>query len=542
MSTLRWAVASGNWSSPATWNGGTVPGPGDDVRTNNFVVNLDQSISVDRLSNKNSTPAVNGGRFTFNPTFDLTVTVALGILLDDVQWGTSGDTFLLVSSGSGSLTINAPFLYGTFVTSGATVMLQSGYTGAVTINAVMYGGWRGPALYINTGATPSSVTINGNIFGPDVSGFSGNPSTLYINGTVPVMHIYGNVTGGIIGNAHSAIRWLSSSIDTVIHVHGDVKGGPGATAIGQNGIDCSPSFGSNTNFLYLYGKLTGTIAGNAVVSNGNAYIRASGAEMKSLGLYTAITHSAGGTPKPMRLSGSIAVTADGQLSVAGPFVAIAGEPLSITVLNDSNYPTNMNGTPVLLAQGSSGTDVPVAGNAAEVESRAVGTIFTVEEEDPNLVVLTLPSELDSTDVPEMADQINDVFAPPSAVISGWLTVTAKGILVMADTADANGSPDYVPVAGTVTLTPNTTKPLRQLSTGDILLTSVVVATFDSNGVMSFDGVSDVRVIAPQWSDLSNTAWKWQAEVRPGAGQSWSAWSVSFTGAPGATVNLSSLLT
>jgi hypothetical protein len=48
---LRVAVATGNWSNPATWNGGVLPNPGDVVASNNFTVTIDQNINVDILTN-----------------------------------------------------------------------------------------------------------------------------------------------------------------------------------------------------------------------------------------------------------------------------------------------------------------------------------------------------------------------------------------------------------------------------------------------------------------------------------------------------------
>jgi hypothetical protein len=48
---LRVAVASGNWSNPAIWNGGVLPNPGDIVASNNFTVTIDQNINVDSLTN-----------------------------------------------------------------------------------------------------------------------------------------------------------------------------------------------------------------------------------------------------------------------------------------------------------------------------------------------------------------------------------------------------------------------------------------------------------------------------------------------------------
>lgn len=125
---------------------------------------------------------------------------------------------------------------------------------------------------------------------------------------------------------------------------------------------------------------------------------------------------------------------------------------------------------------------------------------------------------------------------------GWLTITAAGILGLADSADVGAVPDALPVVGSVTLTPSITKPLRINSSGQILFVGTINAVFDVAGVLSYDGVSNVRIIAPQWSDLSNTAWRWTADIRPGSGQNWTPWSVSFTGSPGETVNLSSLIT
>jgi hypothetical protein len=48
---LRVAVANGNWSNTATWNGGVLPAVGDVVASNNFTVTIDQNINVDTLTN-----------------------------------------------------------------------------------------------------------------------------------------------------------------------------------------------------------------------------------------------------------------------------------------------------------------------------------------------------------------------------------------------------------------------------------------------------------------------------------------------------------
>jgi hypothetical protein len=55
---LRVAVANGNWSNPAIWNNGVLPGANDIVASNNFTVTIDQNVTVDRLSNAVTAPQI----------------------------------------------------------------------------------------------------------------------------------------------------------------------------------------------------------------------------------------------------------------------------------------------------------------------------------------------------------------------------------------------------------------------------------------------------------------------------------------------------
>lgn len=48
---LKIAVANGNWSNPATWNGGLLPNVGDVIASNNFTVTIDQNVNVSLLTN-----------------------------------------------------------------------------------------------------------------------------------------------------------------------------------------------------------------------------------------------------------------------------------------------------------------------------------------------------------------------------------------------------------------------------------------------------------------------------------------------------------
>ena len=74
---LRYAVATGNWSNTATWDGGTLPTAADDVFSNNFTVTIDGTFTV--LSIRNTLNAalptiIAGGQFRFaNGNFDGTI-------------------------------------------------------------------------------------------------------------------------------------------------------------------------------------------------------------------------------------------------------------------------------------------------------------------------------------------------------------------------------------------------------------------------------------------------------------------------------------
>jgi hypothetical protein len=57
------AIASGNWSSPATWTGGVIPGPNDTAISNNKIITINQDISVQRLANSTYATSTAGGYF-----------------------------------------------------------------------------------------------------------------------------------------------------------------------------------------------------------------------------------------------------------------------------------------------------------------------------------------------------------------------------------------------------------------------------------------------------------------------------------------------
>jgi hypothetical protein len=65
----RWAVASGNWSSNATWNGtSSIPSNGDTVYANGFNVTINQNVSIGGANNF----SVNAGSFLIGSRYVIT--------------------------------------------------------------------------------------------------------------------------------------------------------------------------------------------------------------------------------------------------------------------------------------------------------------------------------------------------------------------------------------------------------------------------------------------------------------------------------------
>lgn len=204
------------------------------------------------------------------------------------------------------------------------------------------------------------------------------------------------------------------------------------------------------------------------------------------------------------------------------------------------------GSFVVIGEGGAGGGggeaiIAVPGNSAALLTRAGDTDVSLTSLDSDHVSVALPASTGIEGFLALLNQMIWVFGSPGDDEIGWLTVSAKGILGMADSSDAGPNPDFLPVTGTITFVPEVTGVVRLVSTGRFFAVAPVTCTFDGDGELSYDGGKSVRLIAPQWSELANTSWKWTATVSPGFGQSWDSFVVQFTGAPGSVINLASLL-
>lgn len=203
---IRYAVASGNWSAPATWDGGsTIPSSTDDVYSNNFTVTINQNITVNSLKKiSNGSPAIAaGGSFTITGAW--TVTITAGIAASDMA--TNSTNLLTVNAGSSAVVINANATGG--AGTGRVAIAVIGGSGTVAINGNLVGGANVQAYALST-----------------------------TGGTCTVTHT-GNATGGAGGNAinHGAGTLISS---------GDFKGGSANDS--TFGVACSSDATLRGNF------------------------------------------------------------------------------------------------------------------------------------------------------------------------------------------------------------------------------------------------------------------------------------------------------
>lgn len=260
----RYAVATGNWSDTATWDGGTLPGASDDVYTNSYTVTIDQDITVLSLNNQAGVTAVAGGGFTVSTSRTINA---------DLTGGGNGQ--LLLCTG-GTITITGDILQGnggqfdgSLVINGATadvtftgniqdagvpknmVRVVSGslsMIGDITVTAVSVN--HQPCRLEN-----GTFSITGNIYGT----FGGTSSA----GMYAVIHGGGDltITGDVYGGAGTGL-WSNSTGSLIIN--GDIHAGSRA---------CGAVVTGNVTATYPYQP---GIINPLMVHNGNLFDSSAG--------------------------------------------------------------------------------------------------------------------------------------------------------------------------------------------------------------------------------------------------------------------------
>jgi hypothetical protein len=236
---IRYAVATGNWSNTATWNGGTLPTSADDVFSNNFTVTIDQDITVITLRNtSNASPVITqGGSFTVNNGVTITAT---GTIVSGFNFGlylSSGN--LLTISGTAGCNIVANFGTSQNTNSGATIACNT--TGTVNI----VGNITATSIsVVSNGLSISGngiVNLTGSVFG---SGAGGSPNNVpIVISSAGTLNMVGNSNGGSVGTG------ISVTSAGIVNITGNVTAGT------ITGINCTGA---------CVGILTGTSTASSV--------------------------------------------------------------------------------------------------------------------------------------------------------------------------------------------------------------------------------------------------------------------------------------
>jgi hypothetical protein len=320
---IRYAVASGNWSTGSTWDGGTLPTSADDVYSNGKTIAIDVSaVTVVSLNNGPSSPAVAGGGFT------------------------------AINDG---ITINA-----NLISSGGT-LLNSTVTGTLNI----FGNITCTSANNTTGLSVNGVNSNINITGNVTGGGSNATSNgIEINASGSLVNITGNVS--CTNTAFSSGVVISSNARCV--VNGTVTGGGTFNGRGVVYVNSTSNSAFTLNGLAIGGSVTNSAAvinyttGN-VILNGLAVAGTSiGIINNASGTITINTNQvASGTTGIYAISnasvGIINVNAD----ILG---ALATSPSNAYVLNNASTGLiNINGSVIQRSVGPSST-IGIVNNAS----------------------------------------------------------------------------------------------------------------------------------------------------------------------------------
>lgn len=138
---------------------------------------------------------------------------------------------------------------------------------------------------------------------------------------------------------------------------------------------------------------------------------------------------------------------------------------------------------------------------------------------------------------------------------GYLTVTGRGVLGYADSADVGDQPDQVVAVATITFVPVVTGVDALVSLPDdmFIFPQTIKCSLNSNGrlVPPADGLSSdpapsavthVQLIAPRQDSLNFQGWSWLAKFSPpSSAAGWNPFQRAFTGAPGDEISLAQVI-
>lgn len=278
----RWAVASGNWSNTATWNGGTLPTSADDVFSNTFTVTIDQNVTALSLRNTSASGITAGGGFTVSGAYTINCSSGAGFV-------GAGTTYVLTCTNAVGVTVT---VQGN-TSNGTPRCLRFNQAGTVN-----YTGTVNPSNATSDYSLIIDGTGTSNITGNISSG--NNAGACGIATSSPTVNVTGNVTGA--GSNTSGIFILSTSSNSILNVTGTVASTGGGASQGAIRIEAAGSV-----------TVTGAVNGATASSTGGAIIITTGVA-SNVTINGTLTANAG----PAFYN---ATSPNATLTVSGPFIS-----------------------------------------------------------------------------------------------------------------------------------------------------------------------------------------------------------------------------
>ena len=294
---VKYAVASGNWSSGATWNGGTVPTSADDVYANTFTVTIDGTFTVLTIRNTSGTGIVAGGQFIYANGGDLTCTAAIpfysgvaslaliemtlaagntatfnGSVLSNSSTALAVPSSIgLKLSGTGTFNINGNFTTDFASGSGNNNKNIISVTGNGTLNFVgdlIHNTVNGVGTnIIKFNASSGVLNLTGDVSANGPNGLVGSSAISVILGTI-------NVTGNLLSSTSPSVFTAGGAVNVIGNVTGGttqpaITNGVSAATITVTGIITAgtgaPAIYSNFALTSGYGSATYVkISGNVI--------------------------------------------------------------------------------------------------------------------------------------------------------------------------------------------------------------------------------------------------------------------------------------